>query len=304
MGRLTTAVCITLLLLTVTRAEPPLGVVLWHGMGDTGKSSAIVRLSNIIKEEIPGIYVLDLVIGGSSLIDRLNTYFMPINTQLARACKIVHSDKNLSQGFHLIGFSQGGLFVRALVQRCPPAKVGSVISIGGPQEGVFGLPSCPETSTLIFCNTIRSILTRVAYVDFIQSRLAQAQYWHDPLREDVYREKSRFLAEINQEGKINQDYRENMLKVRNLVLVRFMDDTTVVPGESQWFGFYKRGQSTKKYNITENAKYENDTLGLKSLDEKGRLHLLPLPGDHLQFTDSWFRHIIVRKFLSPDKSTK
>ncbi|VDL86919.1 unnamed protein product [Schistocephalus solidus] len=103
-------------------------------------------------------------------MDRLNTYFMPINTQLAQACEIVHSNKNLSQGFHLIGFSQGGLFVRALVQRCPPAKVGSVISIGGPQEGVFGLPSCPDTSSRVFCNVIRSILTRVAYVDIIQTR--------------------------------------------------------------------------------------------------------------------------------------
>ncbi|VDN08930.1 unnamed protein product [Dibothriocephalus latus] len=170
MAKLIATACSIFFLLTLAHGETPLGVVIWHGMGDTGASGAIVHLSNIIREEIPGIFVLDLLIGGSSLIDRLNTYFMPINKQLARACEIVHSNKNLSQGFHLIGFSQGGLFVRALVQRCPPAKVGSVISIGGPQEGVFGLPSCPDTSARIFCDTIRSILTRVAYVDFIQSR--------------------------------------------------------------------------------------------------------------------------------------
>lgn len=29
--------------------------------------------------------------------------------------------------------------------------------------------------------------------------LVQAEYWHDPLNEDLYREKSVFLADINQE---------------------------------------------------------------------------------------------------------
>ena len=30
-------------------------------------------------------------------------------------------------------------------------------------------------------------------------RLVQAEYWHDPLNEDEYRQKSVFLADINQE---------------------------------------------------------------------------------------------------------
>lgn len=32
--------------------------------------------------------------------------------------------------------------------------------------------------------------------------LVQAEYWHDPLNEEEYREKSVFLAEINQEKKV------------------------------------------------------------------------------------------------------
>ena len=46
------------------------------------------------------------------------------------------------QGFNLLGFSQGGLFSRALVQLCPDLKVRNVVSIGGPQNGVFGFPGC------------------------------------------------------------------------------------------------------------------------------------------------------------------
>lgn len=33
----------------------------------------------------------------------------------------------------------------------------------------------------------------------ISSRFVQAQYWHDPYNEVLYREKSQFLADINQE---------------------------------------------------------------------------------------------------------
>ncbi|RTG90967.1 uncharacterized protein DC041_0007474 [Schistosoma bovis] len=63
-----------------------------------------------------------------------DSYFMPINDQLDYVCRMIHEDKNLSNGLHMIGISQGGLFVRALVQKCNLSKVGTVVSIGGPQQ--------------------------------------------------------------------------------------------------------------------------------------------------------------------------
>lgn len=95
---------------------------------------------------------------------------MPVNKQLDIVCQMVHSDPKLANGFHLVGFSQGGLFVRALAQRCPPARLGSVISIGGPQQGVFGLPFCPNATALPLCQFIRWFLSKTAYTDFVQSR--------------------------------------------------------------------------------------------------------------------------------------
>ena len=38
-------------------------------------------------------------------------------------------------GFHGVGFSQGGLFLRGLAQRCGDLNVRSLVSIGGPQQG-------------------------------------------------------------------------------------------------------------------------------------------------------------------------
>uniref|UniRef100_A0A5K3FBD6 Palmitoyl-protein thioesterase 1 n=1 Tax=Mesocestoides corti TaxID=53468 RepID=A0A5K3FBD6_MESCO len=282
----------------IEASDKPLGVVFWHGMGDTSSGGGMTRLSQMIKDEIPGTYVLSVKLGSSSLIDFLNSYLMPINQQIETVCQMVHSDPNLSNGFHLIGISQAGLFVRALAQRCPPKVLGSVISIGGPQQGVYGLPQCPNATANPFCQYIRRALSKFAYTDFIQSKFTQAQYWHDPLNEAVYKDRSQFLADINQEKTVNVTYRNNLLTADNLVLVRFLHDTIVIPGASEWFGFYRPGSADTLYDTKESSQYKTDSLGLRTLDKQGRLHLIPLPGNHLQFSDEWFRDVIIKVFLN------
>jgi palmitoyl-protein thioesterase len=79
-----------------------------------------------------------------------------MNNLVADACNQIQSDDNLKNGYHALGFSQGGLFVysrslhkytaisifrRALAQRCP-VPVKTLVSIGGPQRGIFGFPYC------------------------------------------------------------------------------------------------------------------------------------------------------------------
>lgn len=76
----------------------------------------------------------------------------------------------------------------------------------------------------------------------MQHNLVQATYWHDPLHEDKYRMHSTFLADINNERSVNQTYIDNLLRLKRLVLVKFANDTIVVPKESQWFEFYGTGQ--------------------------------------------------------------
>lgn len=74
----------------------------------------------------------------------------------------------------------------------------NLISIGGQHQGVFGFPRCPENLTKI-CDEVRDLLNIGAYEKFVQKILVQAQYWHDPLNEKLYKERSLFLADINQE---------------------------------------------------------------------------------------------------------
>ncbi|MCL4143845.1 UNVERIFIED_CONTAM: hypothetical protein GTU68_050742, partial [Idotea baltica] len=188
---------------------------------------------------------------------------------------------------------------RALVQRCPSARVVNLVSVGGQHQGVFGLPHCPSSPTESrICEYVRKVLNSGAYREAIQSRLVQAQYWHDPLDEAMYRNLSIFLADINNENGVNETYKANLLSLENFVMVKFLQDSMVIPIESEWFGFYAPGQDTEVLALRNTTLYTEDRLGLQVLDQAGKLQFLEVDGDHLSFSDEWFLQEIVDPYLS------
>ncbi|KAK4475174.1 hypothetical protein MN116_000772 [Schistosoma mekongi] len=279
------------------RLTEKLPVIIWHGMGDRGTGTGILKLAKAIEDEVPGTYVKCITTSNSIIEDIKDTYFMPINNQLEYVCRIIQEDRNFSNGLHMIGISQGGLFVRALVQKCSFRKVGAVISIGGPQQGIFGLPKCFVEGFIHLCLLVNELLSYGAYTKLVQSHVVQAQYWHDPLKEDVYRKYSQFLADINQENQINEIYREKVKNIQRLVLVKFLNDTTLIPKESEWFGFYQKGSLSNITSLHDSILYREDRLGLQALDRRGDLHLIEKDGDHLHFDADWFVQNIIIPFL-------
>ncbi|KAJ8880988.1 hypothetical protein PR048_017461 [Dryococelus australis] len=253
-------------------------------------------VQKLIEKEIPGVYVKSLKIGNTIVEDIEHGYFMNVNLQVKYVCEQLKADPNLSTGYNAIGFSQGAQFLRAVAQRCPVPPVQNLISIGGQHQGIFGLPDCNYFKQK-WCSYISKVLTYAAYEKWVQDELVQAQYWHDPLKEEKYRNASMFLADINNEKVNNTNYKENLLRVKNFVLIKFNNDTIVVPKETEWFGFYKPGQITEFYTLQESELYQNDLLGLRQMEESGRLKFLSVNGNHLQFTDEWFVDNVVKKYL-------
>lgn len=90
---------------------------------------------------------------------------------------------------------------------------------------------------------------------WVQRFLVQATYWHDPLNEEEYKKYSTFLADINNERTLNVDYIQNLRSLEKFVFVRFDNDSMVQPVESEWFGFYKTGQSTEVESLQESSIY-------------------------------------------------
>ena len=246
---------------------------------------------------------------------------------MREVCEKIQSDPELAGGYNAIGFSQGGQFLRAVAQRCPSPPMKNLITFGAQHQGVFGFPNCPGEMDP-FCDIVRSVLTSVflsgyiccclyssssqyrivvvvrdllnygAYVDFVQNILVQAQYWHDPLHFETYVEKSLFIAEINNEKAVkNESYAVNLASLENFVMVKHNQDSMVEPRESSHFEFYTPGQADVLQPLRETPLYTEDRIGLKALDEAGRLHFLAVEGNHLEFSRDWFIQEIVNVYL-------
>ncbi|XP_055655917.1 palmitoyl-protein thioesterase 1 [Falco peregrinus] len=239
-----------------------------------------------------------------------NSFFMNVNDQVREVCSQLAKDPHLKGGYNAMGFSQGGQFLRAVAQRCPSPPMLNLISIGGQHQGVYGFPRCPGESSHI-CDWIRKTLDLGAYTQAVQEHLVQAEYWHDPLKEDDYRKNSIFLADINQERVrtwlmakwfssdldlfsiafiqgINETYKKNLMALKKFVMVKFLNDTMVDPPISEWFGFYKSGQAKETIPLKETLLYKEDRLGLQEMDKAGKLVFLGVKGDHLHFSEEWF----------------
>ncbi|KAK8375984.1 hypothetical protein O3P69_008602 [Scylla paramamosain] len=280
--------------------DKPTPLVIWHGMGDTCCFFfSMGRIKKMVEERIPGIYVRSLMIGDNIIADEEHGYFGNVNSQVEEVCQKLASDPELQGGYHAMGFSQGGQFLRAVAERCPNPSMKNLVTLGGQHEGVFGLPSCPSSpSESRFCEYVRKLLNYGSYVSWIQDSLVQAQYWHDPLHEDDYRNNSIFLADINNEKVVNEEYRSNLKKLDNFVMVKFLKDSMVVPTESEWFGFYSPGQDKEILPLQQTELYLEDRLGLKEMDEAGKLQFVSVDGDHLEFSDEWFLQEIVDKYIT------
>jgi len=263
--------------------------VLWHGMGDTCcYPFSMGAIKKLIEEQLPGIFVYSIEVGKSIEDDEYNSYFMNVNDQIEYVYKELNAIPELSKGFNAMGFSQGGQFLRAYVERYNSPSVHNLVSVGGQHQGVYGLPKCLGNNSF-FCDKVRELLNIGAYEKEVQDNLAQAEYWHDPLKVSEYLAKCVFLPDINNELQTkNATYKQNFISLNQLALVLFTEDSVVQPRESEWFGFYADGQDKIVLPVQNTTLYKQDTIGLKYLMDRNKVKFLSTVGDHLQFTDAWF----------------
>jgi palmitoyl-protein thioesterase len=91
-----------------------------------------------------GVFVYSIATGSSETFDVWSSYFGDVNAQVASVCEQIRRVPELQGGFHAIGFSQGGQFLRAMVQRCQHLgpKAHTLITLGSQHQGVMTVPGC------------------------------------------------------------------------------------------------------------------------------------------------------------------
>ncbi|EGF81771.1 hypothetical protein BATDEDRAFT_86823 [Batrachochytrium dendrobatidis JAM81] len=268
-------------------------IVLWHGMGDSCcDPDSLERLTEMIQRWLPGVFIYSVQLGDSLEQDRQASFFGLVSSQIQEACDNISGVPELANGFNAIGFSQGGLFLRAVVQQClssPP--IHTLLTFGSPHGGVSDIPNCADRSDTS-CSIMRSIVRTGVYWPWVQKKVVQAQYFKRYTDMEQYLSKSAFLADINndRDDSINTEYAKRLRSLDKFIMVRFENDTMIAPKDTAWFSFYNAQGELQ--DLKEQLLYKEDRLGLKSLDKSNSLVFSSLPGNHLKFSDDQFEGYI------------
>lgn len=262
-----------------------LPLVIWHGLGDDFERDGLQEVAELAASTNPGTYVHIIRLADTGGGDRQATFFGNVTEQIATVCSQLASEPILKSApaINAVGFSQGGQFLRGYIERCNNPPVHNLVTFGSQHNGISEFQSC-KTGDWI-CNGAEALLRSGQWTDFVQSHLVPAQYFRDPEAMEDYLEHSNFLADINNERELkNVDYRKRLERLNRFAMFMFDEDTVAVPKESALFA---------EVNITSGAVtplqerriYKEDWLGLKKLDDEGRLDFKSVPGQHMHLTD-------------------
>ncbi|KAL1963071.1 hypothetical protein VTN77DRAFT_8717 [Rasamsonia byssochlamydoides] len=277
----------------------PLPLVIWHGLGDSYAAEGMKKVAALAEEVNPGTYVHLIHLADSDSGDRQASFLGNLTEQVARVCEQLASEPILSTApaVNALGFSQGGQFLRAYVERCNFPPVHNLVTFGSQHNGISKFQDCASSGDWV-CRGAEALLRFGTWSDFVQSRLVPAQYFRNPEELDAYLEHSNFLADINNErGVKNPHYKNNLMSLNRFGMFMFEDDTMAIPKESAWFAEVNTttGEVTP---LRERQLYKEDWLGLRALDEQGKLDFESVPGAHMQLTDKILTKVF-REYFAP-----
>jgi palmitoyl-protein thioesterase len=98
--------------------------------------------------------------------------------------------------------------------------------------GVAAFPRCTGSKDPATCRIAQFFIGRGIYLDWVQKKVVQAQYFKDPTQLPKYLDSNLFLPDINQERGLNKTYKDHLASLERMVMVMFEKDTIVVPKES------------------------------------------------------------------------
>jgi len=164
----------------------------------------------------------------------------------------------------------------------------NAISICGPQNGVG---TCPGGTPGFICDLFK--------LGPYTAKLSFAGYWKEVDNEPQYLQESTFLADINNErDSKNQTYAQRLTSLNKYVLVMALNDTVVIPQESEQHGFWKWNDTThtEVEGIFQTQAFQENWLGLYTLFQNNKLDFYNFTGEHIRFTQQFWQDSILPYF--------
>ena len=282
----------------------PLPLLIWHGLGDRYDAPGLHTVGALARKIHPGTHIEYIRAAPSGPDDQRATFFGNITAQSEIICADLLANPNLTDHrgdvrVDALGFSQGGQFLRGLVERCEGLRVRSLVTYGSQHNGIARFQRCGTWD--LVCKGAVAIVGSNAWTDYVQNTVVPAQYYREvngSTGEPVegYLERSHFLADVNNEGEVKKGvYKRRLAALERFVMVVFEGDETVVPKESGWFAEVDE-ESGVVTGVRERAIYGEDWIGLRELDRRGGLVFESVPGKHMELDEGDLERVFGRYF--------
>jgi len=129
----------------------------------------------------------------------------------------------------------------------------------------------------------------------IQHALTFATYWKDPYALPRYLEMNLFLADINNERATKNDqYKRNIVSLNHWLMEWSTTDKIVIPNSSGKFESFAEGQDKTVVPLLESKQYTEDWIGIKTLDQAGKLTIAQTDCIHTDFPHEPCKHWYVQ----------
>ncbi|CAB0039029.1 unnamed protein product [Trichogramma brassicae] len=131
----------------------------------------------------------------------------------------------------------------------------------------------PDISGSVVCSTAVKL-----FYSSVDQHTSVGNYWNDPHHQKLYYKYSQFLPFVNNE-KITTNtstFKEGLTKLQRMVLIGGPDNGIITPWQSSQFGYYNVNETVGE--MRDRDEYQNDLIGLKTLDKNKKLILHTVPG--------------------------
>lgn len=271
-------------------------VFMMHGINDNAKSE-FTPIVQWLQELHPGTATYPLAMFENLVsLEALEHQLEGIALHIRKV--VAANPAQFTNGYHLLCHSQGGLLCRTLVQYMDDHKVHTLISLAGPQLGVYGprffdfmksmkalygivTGNFGDGVALIFQEALQNFTYENVYI-FAYSWVGQttfsvANMWNDPMHRPDFLHDS-WLAKYNgltsDEGDAAR--KANFVRLQKAVFLTGAPsdgdwDGGIEPASSGVFGFFADGSRSSQVTMKDQLVYTSDTFGLKTLDDVGKL---------------------------------
>lgn len=214
--------------------------------------------------------------------------WVPLNKQVMDIAEFIRDTASSNttlygDGYHLVCHSQGGLICRAVCEAMDDHNVDTLISLAGPQLGVYGKDFFDFEQIPMFENLTAEEIYKVAYLNVSQHLLSVANMWNDPNQQPEFMSHNVFLPKFNGYTADAPRLKSNFLKLKKAVfMVGSFNNTEYDGGIEPWQSgaFGKFDENGVYVPMERQPVFVSDTFGLRTLNESGRLFVGVVEGKH------------------------